>query len=354
MTAGADSSQSTSLATEPAGVSSCLHGRPIYPESSLACDSGDRHDPGQRPQGIPAVEYDHEVLNLAERELANLMARMRFALPGVWRGPALIHLPSGNLVYQIVTSKGGPLDPVPVFTYNSMASQTNIGFGYGVSDLFNPTIEVTGSNQANLTTGSGKCLVYSDMELESWATAPTGARNALMRKYDLTWVEHQPDGLQWHYNAGGCLEKITTPEGRTWTVARSGSSVTITGPTGRVVTYNPSGVNQPGSRDTVFEITQGLLTKVTYPDGGELILGYSGKLLTQISEPEAGSASYEYDLLERVTRITTPEGHDYELSYDEEEDAFGQKTYWIEITDPAGKVTTVIHDCHVIESVINP
>ena len=52
--------------------------------------------------------------------------------------------------------------------------------------------------------------------------------------------------------------------------------------------------------------------------------------------------------------LTTPEGHTLHFAYLREEDPYGQEDFWIEVTDPAGAVTTVLHDCNVVQSVVDP
>ena len=161
LTANAGSKQSTSLACEPAA----------------ACDNGCLVGGGYR-SGHVFSNYSNEGLNLAANEVSLVMAKITYPIPGIWMGPAYIHLPSGNLVFQLSTPECGPLDAIPVFTYNSLSACTESGFGYGVSSLYNPTVEAMSGSQANLITGTGKYLVYSNVIADSWSTAPNAARNA--------------------------------------------------------------------------------------------------------------------------------------------------------------------------------
>ena len=213
-------------------------------------------------------------MNFSEQLLADLLARIRYPVPGIWRGPAFVHLPSGNLVLQIATVRCGPLDPVPVFTYNSLASRDETGFGRGVSDLFNPTVENQGGAQADLITGTGRYLVYTNVVTGAWSTAPNSTRNGLRLNADNTWTERQPDGIDWEYHPGGCLKRLKSPSGDIWTVARSGGATTITAPTGSTTSYSPSGVTHADGRVTALSVVSQQLRSVTYPDGGIVTLSY--------------------------------------------------------------------------------
>ncbi len=158
------------------------------------------------------------------------------------------------------STPGRPLDPIPIFTYNSQAAKANAGRGYGIAELFNPTIQRLGT-VASLITGTGKTLVYSDVFVDSWSVAPASARNGLMLLSDGSYVERQPDGLRWLYNAAGMAWRIQSPSGNVWDIQRNSDCLisAITGPGGRVTTNSGTGgtfaVTQPGSRITTFSLT---------------------------------------------------------------------------------------------------
>ena len=94
---------------------------------------------------------------------------------GIRLRPACVHMPSGNVVVQLATPRGGPFDPAPVFPYNSPASISNLGRGYGVLDLFHPTVEQR-RDVTSLITGTGRCLEYTGVGEGTWGTIPASVR----------------------------------------------------------------------------------------------------------------------------------------------------------------------------------
>ena len=136
-----------------------------------------------------------------------------------WGRPRSTSLPE-TLVYQIVMPRSGPLDPVPVFTYNSLAARAKSVLGpewrICSTRLSNRSI-----NGANVITGTGRYLEYEGSEIDSWMTAPASTRNALKQNSDLTWTEQQPDGLEWHYRRRGLLGENCGPAGTIWSVVRT-------------------------------------------------------------------------------------------------------------------------------------
>ena len=97
---------------------------------------------------------------------------------GIWLGPACVHMPSGNMVVQFATPRGGPFDPAPVFTYNSQASISNLRRGYGVLDLFHPTVEQW-RDVTSLITGTGRYLEYTGVGEGTWCTALASTRRGV-------------------------------------------------------------------------------------------------------------------------------------------------------------------------------
>lgn len=348
-TASADTHQGTSLGSESASGCGC---DPRYPHNR---------------QLTPRVQagYRNPGLSFATAEVASLLNRILYPIPGIWLGPACVHMPSGNVVLQLATPRGGPFDPVPVFTYNSLAARSDSGRGYGVSELFHPTIEATGG-LTSLVSGTGKSLEYSGVGVDTWGTAPASTRNGLKKKSGGGWLERQPDGLEWHYLSSGYLEKIVSPGGDIWTISRSSCLVSaIAGPGGRTTTISGNGgtfvVTQPGGRATTFTLTgtkkrRKLLTSVSYPGGASMQLGYGeNHLLTSVTDADGKTTQYLYDRADRLRSLTTPDGHEYKYKYIQIDHPYGYADeYFIEATDPAGNVTTVIHDCNVVQAVVNP
>ena len=305
------------------------------------------------------ASYEDAGLNYAASQISDLISKVMYPIPGIWLGPVYVHSPSGNVVLHLSVPRGGPYDPIPVFTYNSQAAKAKAGRGYGISDLFNPYIQDLGTS-THLIDGTGKSLVYTGVGVEVWGTAPGSARNGLKRAYDGTWVERQPDGLSWIYDASGYAQKIVSPSGDEWVISRNGDCLVseIAGPGGRSTTISGTGgtfvVTQPGSRVTTFTVDgNDRLTTVTYPDGSTLQLGYGSKqLLTSLTSSSGSAISLVYDPADRLTSMTVG-GNTYSYKYLYYPNAYSDE-YRIRATDPRGNITTVIHDTNVIQAVINP
>jgi|GEM_PF-1303469 len=343
LTASADTRQGTSLSTESASGCGC---DPRYPRNR---------------QLTPRVSarYRNPGLNFAAAEVAALVRRILYPVPGIWLGPVSVHLPSGNVILQLPTPRGGPYDACPVFTYNSQAAKSSGGRGYGISDLYHPTVVQSGSS-AWLTSGTGRVLEYSGVGTGSFGTAPASTRNGLQGKAGGGWIEQQPDGLQWHYLSSGLLDKIVSPSGDEWLIQRNSCLVSATvGPGGRTTTISGDydstyTVTQPGGRTTVFGVQNRLVTTVTYPTGVVLHLTYSDhNLLTRFVDGEGNETLLAYDRADRLRRIRTADGHVYEYKYIFPETVY-DTDYYVEVTDPANHVTTVVHDCNVVRAVVNP
>ena len=296
-----------------------------------------------------------EEMNRAAREIGNAIARAMYPLPGLWVGPVYLHMPSGNVVLQLSVAPGGPYDAIPVFTYNSQAFKYNAGRGYGISDLFNTSVRGSGSG-ANIVDGTGRSLEYSGVGIETWGTAPASTRNGLKMGNDGNWVERQPDGLQWIYDPGGTLQKVVSPSGDIWTITRNVDRLvsSIAGPGGRTTSIAGTGgtfvVTQPGSLVTTFTLDSSKnLTTVTYPDGSQIQLGYGGHRLTSISDRSGNVTAIAYDAADRVIEIDIS-GDAYTYNYLHNIGG----NHLIKAVDPAGNVTTAIHDYSVVRAVIDP
>jgi len=344
-TASADTRQGTSLATESASGCGC---DPRYPRN-------------RRLTPRVSAGYRNPGLNFASAEVASLVNRILYPIPGIWLGPACVHMPSGNVVVQLATPRGGPFDPAPVFTYNSQAAKSTLGRGYGVSDMFHPTVLPFGGI-TSLISGTGKSLEYTDVGEGSFGTAPASTRNGLKGKTGGGWIERQPDGMEWHYLASGMLEKLVSPSGDEWIISRTNCLVSsIAGPGGRTTTISGGDdsftVTQPGGRVTVFTLSGGkkkVLTSVSYPGGASVNLTYGGKqLLSSFTDADGNMTQFLYDSADRLRLLTTAEGHEYKYKYIFPENEY-ETDYFVEVTDPAGNVTTVVHDCNVVNAVVNP
>lgn len=342
LTASADTRQGTSLACEPAA----------------GCGWDVRHPMTRGLIPFNYSSYRNYGLNLATREIAELLGQAMYPIPGIWLGPVYVHMPSGNVVLQLSAPPSGPYDAVPVFTYNSLAALSNVGRGYGVSDSFQSTIQYDGST-VNLITATGKYLEYEGVGENVWGVAPGSARNGLRGKLaNEGWVERQPDGMEWHYNATGNAYQILSPSGDVWSLSRDENCLVdrIVGPNDRETTISGNGsftVKQPGDKSTVFSLSEDKnLTSVVYPGGNKIQLGYGRRhLLTSVIDDELHETELAYDSADRLSKLTV-DGQTYSYKYFYDESPYAN--HWVEATDPAGHVTTVMHDCNVVHEVINP
>ena len=61
-------------------------------------------------------------------------------IPGSECGIASINQNTGNLSIRLFTAAGTPFDVLPKLTYNSRGSASSNQFGFGWSDVYNPTV----------------------------------------------------------------------------------------------------------------------------------------------------------------------------------------------------------------------
>ena len=106
--------QGTSLGTEPGAASGW---DPRFPRALCMRDR-------------VLASYEDAGLNYAASQISDLISKVMYPIPGIWLGPVYVHSPSGNVVLHLSVPRGGPYDPIPVFTYNSQAAKANAGRGY--------------------------------------------------------------------------------------------------------------------------------------------------------------------------------------------------------------------------------
>ena len=259
------------------------------------------------------ASYRNFGLSYAAQEVANLLARVMYPIPGIWMGPAFVHMPSGNVVLQLAVPPAGLYDPIPVFTYNSQAGKAEAGRGYGISDLFNPTIQPAAGG-VSLVDGTGKALMYKDVGVDTWGTAPASARNGLKIAYDLTWVERQPDGLKWIYHPAGYAQKIISPSGDNWIINRNSDCLV-------------SSIVNPLSHRTTFiweDIGDSRLQAIVDAESNRTTLSYVAlfdgtRALHSIERPIIGTLEFGYGGNGRCSSITDYDGNATQLGWNSDE-----------------------------------
>ncbi len=113
-------------------------------------------------------------------------------------------------------------------------------------------------------------------------------------------------------------------------------------------------MTQPGGRVTTFgQDDAENLTSVTYPGGVSISLTYGEKHLLSSITVGGKTTSFAYDRADRIRLLTTADGNAYQYKYLFPETEY-DTDYFVEVTDPANNVTTVVHDCNVVRAVINP
>ena len=101
--------------------------------------------------------------------------------------------------------------------------------------------------------------------------------------------------LQFEYDGGGLLNRITDAHGNATTIGRSGNTITITGPYGQQTLLGLNG--------------SGYLEAVTNPASETTHYGYdSGGLLTAVVSPQLKSYSFSYDSSGRLILAQDPGG----------------------------------------------
>lgn len=108
-----------------------------------------------------------------------------------------------------------------------MANSQSIGFGNGVAGLYN-RILIVQDPDATLISGDGSTWNYTSLNgTTHYYTTPAGTLNSLEETSSMTWVETQPDGLQFNYSllTGNTtvnfaqLASMTNRGGQTWTMS---------------------------------------------------------------------------------------------------------------------------------------
>jgi len=92
--------QGTSLGTEPGAASGW---DPRFPRALCMRDR-------------VLASYEDAGLNYAASQISDLISKVMYPIPGIWLGPVYVHSPSGNVVLHLSVPRGGPYDPIPVFT----------------------------------------------------------------------------------------------------------------------------------------------------------------------------------------------------------------------------------------------
>lgn len=259
-------------------------------------------------------------------------------------------------VTDLATAASG----VPVIlarTYNSndtTASGSSLGRGWSHRWAASLTVAVTGD--VTVRTEDGAELEYL-LEHGELLRPPgvTSVLRAVTGGYELA----RADQVRYRFDATGRLLSVKD---------RSGQGVTL----GYDASNRPSTATDAAGRVFTFSYNAaGKLASVSAPagDGRSVSYGYSGDLLTSVSDVRGGVTAYEYDAASRITKVTDPNG-DFQVrnTYDasgrviEQLDPLGNSTTFAwdaatqtsTMTDPKGKTWVDVYAGNVLQSTTEP
>jgi len=208
----------------------------------------------------------------------------------------------GNLVVQWQPPAASSFFPVPVFTYDNLATG-NIAPGWNMT--FNRSVQ-TGPPVAVLS-GTGTVNHHSSPNPVTGYCTPSDfwARNSLQQLPPSgQWQETQADGVAFRYSPTGSLLYISNPAGGRWTVTSfAGRIINVTDPFNGVnnFTYDAAGklgqvIDAAGRRTSLAYDGLNNLSTLTGPDGVRTTLVYAGapsSYLTTWTTP-VGSTNFTY------------------------------------------------------------
>ena len=242
----------------------------------------------------------------------------------------------------------GAMAPADALTYNSRWGGPS-SYGYGVFGMYGMHVEAFGGGcDARLSRCDGSVYCFSSKAADgTYRYVPPGAPSELKRTAT-GWVEHEPGRNTYTYDNSGQVVSIQNPCGEIWTLTHSSPLSSIADPYGRLTTYvydassKLQRIVDVHGRSTTFVVdSNGNLTKRISPELciTELVYGTSYDDLHQLKAviaPDGARTSLSYDTNGWCNGIIHPDGQRYTYTYLDWDTT--------EVTDPAGYVTTLIHD----------
>lgn len=242
-----------------------------------------------------------------------------------------------------------------VLTRSYSSNNTSSGrFGLGWTDSLAAHLTVLGSGDVLLSAEDGQEITF--------LLQPGGGFKAAGATSTLTsggggYTLVTSDQIHYVFNSSGALQSIKdrNSQGLTLTYDGSGCLATVTDSAARVITATCSG---------------GHVTRLTLPDGRHVDYAYTGSLLTSVTDMRGGGWSYNYDVNNRLTKITDPNSHApvQDIQYDsngrvkQKKDALSNTTTFTwdplsqtsKMTDPRGKVWTDVYANNILVSRTDP
>ena len=153
-------------------------------------------------------------------------------------------------------------------------------------------------------------------------TTPAGNFSTLVQNADGSYTQTLTDGTQLNFNSSGQETSTVDTNGNTATFGYTGSLLTsITDTNGQVttLTYNTSGqltnITDPANRTATLAYSGNQLTGITDPAGNVWRYGYdSANDLTTLTDPNNNTTTFTYNFADRVASATQADGSTEQLA----------------------------------------
>ncbi|MEU9711087.1 DUF6531 domain-containing protein [Streptomyces sp. NPDC047967] len=258
-----------------------------------------------------------------------------------------------GMFYEQLTdaSLTGPGVPLSLErTYRSDSTSTGL-LGRGWATPFDARL-IIATGKATYRTGDGASFVFTQAP-DGTYTAPAGTTAKLV-KGTSTYTVTTPDHTVRTFDNAGRLTSVVGVAGNGLSLTyASGKLVSVRDAAARIVSFTPG--------------ADGLLSKVSLPDGTSVSYEYTGGLLTSVTDPAGRTSSYTYDTNKRLSSYTDPAGGKVSNVYDStgriksQTDQNGKDTTFTwdgrsksHTTAPDGGVWTDVYASNVLMETIDP
>jgi YD repeat-containing protein len=277
-------------------------------------------------------------------------------VPAANHGAGKINIRGANLLFRLGTPASGPYETRPRLTYNSRtALQTE--FGYGWRSSHQRSVTEIDSSSASVTDGGGAVHRFWNKDGSGVYFPPPGIINSLVQNGDGSWTETQPNGFKFQYDSTGSLVRFESLAGQRWTVSYDGAGklAHVENPFQQRTTYSYDAsdyirrITDIAGRITTFSVdASGDLTSHTTPELCQSQLRYDAEhFLTSLIDPTEARTSYAFDSMQFVKRVQFSDGGIYTYTWED----WGTTL----VTDPAGRITTVLLDvARNVSGIIDP
>ena len=120
-----------------------------------------------------------------------------------------------DLLVQLRPPAAAPLDPRPVFTYNSALASQSSELGFGWSHSFRRKVDAGFFGGPSVIGGTGRSLAYATPDPVTGDLRPRRRmQNTLQKDAGGAWTETQADGTAFRYNSSGQFGVPQEPQRR--------------------------------------------------------------------------------------------------------------------------------------------